>query len=200
VRRAKTLLDLPIISLADGLVLGRVRDIVFNPSGGRIAGLLIREAGLFRDARLVPLEKVRSLGRDAVTVPDRSAVVPSIRVRPLRRLLNSGVRLTGLHILTEGGRDLGTINEVFVGPVGEIVGYELNPGVVEETVFGKRLVPGAELITAGPDAAIVAERVTELIRQPAADVAALEQEGASETPEDLAPAPAPGLVPAAGEG
>jgi uncharacterized protein YrrD len=195
VRRAKTLLDLPIISLADGLVLGRVRDVVFNPSGGRIAGLLIREAGLISDARLVPLEKVRSLGRDAVTVPDRSAVVPSIRVRPLRRLLNSGVRLTGLHILTEGGRDLGTINEVFVGPTGEIVGYELNPGVVEETVSGKRLVPGAELITAGPDAAIVAERVAELIRQPAADVATLERADEAEAPEDAAP----GLVPAAGE-
>ena len=174
-RRAKTLLDLPIISLADGLIVGRVRDVVFDPTGGRIAGLLVREASLLSDARVVPLERIRSFGRDAVTVPDRSAVQPSLRVRPVRRLLNSGVRLTGLHVLTEGGRDLGTIDEVFVGKAGEIVGYELNPGMVEETMRGKRLIPGAEMLTAGPDAAIVPERVEQLIRRPEQDVEALER-------------------------
>jgi uncharacterized protein YrrD len=174
VRRAKTLHNLPVISLADGLVLGHVRDVVFDPPGGRIAGLLLREATLLTDALVIPLDKVRSLGRDAVTVPTRASVLPSIRVRAVRRLLFSGVRLTGLHILTEGGRDLGAIEEVFIGSGGEIIGYELSPGVVEATLHGKRLAPGIELITAGPDAAVFSERVVELIQQPEAEVAALE--------------------------
>lgn len=195
-RRAKTLLNLPVISLADGLVLGQVRDIIFDPPGGRIAGLLLREATLLTDALVVPLDKIRSLGRDAVTVPTRSSVQPSIRVRPVRRLLFSGVRLTGLHILTEGGRDLGAIEEVFIGNGGEIIGYELSPGVVEVSLRGKRLAPGAELITAGPDAAVFTERVVELIQGPEADVAALEAEArpapeAGEIAADERPAPLP---------
>lgn len=194
-RRAKTLLNLPVISLADGLVLGQVRDVIFDPPGGRISGLLLREATFLTDALVVPLEKVRSLGRDAITVPTRSSVLPSIRVRAVRRLLFSGVRLRGLHILTEGGRDLGAIEEVFIGSGGEIVGYELNPGVVSETLHGKRLAPGAELITAGPDAAIFSERVVEFISRPEADVAALEAAEVESEPADVdlgdLPAPAP---------
>lgn len=186
-RRAKTLLDLPIVSLADGRVVGRVRDVIFDPPSGRIAGLLVKESGLLSDARVVPMDRVRSLGDDAVTVPDRSAVQASLRVKPLRRLLNSGVRLAGLHLLTEGGRDLGTIDEVFIGKSGEIVGYELNPGLVEETMRGKRLVPAAELMAAGPDAAIVPDHVEQLVRRPEQDVAALEQ-AYEVAPEPIRPA------------
>lgn len=179
-RRAKTLLSLPVISLSDGRIVGHVRDVIFDPPAGRIAGLLLKEASLLSDAWVVPLDRIRSLGRDAVTVPDRSAVQFSLRVRPVRRLLNSGVRLTGLHMLTEGGRDLGTIDEVFIGPDGEVVGYELNPGVVEETMRGKRLVPGAEMLTAGPDAAIVPGHVEQLIRRPEQGVEVIERALAGE--------------------
>jgi uncharacterized protein YrrD len=175
VRRAKTLLDLPIVSLAEGRVVGRVRDVIFDPPGGRIAGLLVKEASLLSDARVVPLERVRTLGDDAITVPDRHAVQPSLRIRPLRRLLNAGVRLNGLHVVTEGGRDLGTVDEVFIGKAGDIVGYELNLGMVAETMRGKGLIPGADVLAAGPDALIVPERVEQLVQQPEQDVEALER-------------------------
>lgn len=194
-RRAKTLLDLPVIALSDGRIAGRVRDIVFDPPAGRIAGLLVREAGPFSDALIVPLDRIRSLGRDAVTVPDGAAVQPAHRLKLIRRLLISGVRLAGLHVLTEGGLDLGTIDDVFVGPAGEVLGYELSPGVVEETLHGKRLVPGGELLAAGPDAAVVPDRVEQIIRRPEQRVEAWEQRQAAAAPA-LEPS-AEGLVPAA---
>lgn len=194
-RRAKSLLTLPVVSLNDGRVVGHVRDVVFDPQSRRIAGFLLREATWLSDALVVPLERVRSLGRDAVTVTDKAAVQASIRARPLRRLLNSGVRLSGLHVLTETGVDLGTIDEVFISPSGEIVGYELNPGVVEETLRGKRLIPGTELLTAGPDAAIVPAGVEQLIRRPEQLIEVLEGAGEATVETEPSAGSLPNVVP-----
>jgi uncharacterized protein YrrD len=189
---------MPVISLSDGRVVGRVKDVIFDAPACRISGFLLRETRWLTDALVLPMDRVRSLGRDALMVPDRTAVQPSVRVRPLRRLLNSGVRMVGLHMLTEGGADLGTVSEVFVGPSGEIVGYELEPGLVEETLHGRRLVPASSLLAAGPDAAIVPDDVEELIRRPEQIVEPVDQAAGQDEdsdhrmPEGVTPVPAAG--------
>ena len=81
-RRAKTLLNLPIISLSDGRVVGHIRDVIFDPQSARIAGFLVREAGWLLDALVVPSDRVRSLGRDAVTVPDKLPFRPGFGSGP----------------------------------------------------------------------------------------------------------------------
>ncbi|MBI2941060.1 MAG: PRC-barrel domain-containing protein [Chloroflexi bacterium] len=164
-RRAKTVLQLPVVSLADGLRIGIVRDILFDCAGRRIAAFIVAEAGWLKDTQVIPMEQVRSYGRDALTVfnSQSKAIVPASSIRAISRLLHNGVCLTGLHMLTEGGDDLGTIEEIFIAPDGGMVGYEISAGIVRDTMHGRRFVPATEALTVGPDAAIVPDHVEQFV-------------------------------------
>lgn len=169
-RRSRTLLNLPVVSLADGQRIGVVRDLVFDCDGSRIAALLIEDSGWLTEPKVVPLDRVRSFGRNAVTVYDRQSIVPGSTVKSIRKLLNNGVLLTGLLMLTEGGNDLGTIEEVFIAPDGAMRGYEISAGVVQDTLNGKRFVPASEVFKVGPDCLIVPDHVETMILEQPADI------------------------------
>jgi len=92
-RRARTIIGLPIISLAEGLRVGQVRDIVFDPDHRTIAALVVSEATWRHDAELIPIEHVRSFGGDAVTIHSLAGLVKAHGQPPLHQLLTSGVKL-----------------------------------------------------------------------------------------------------------
>src|ERR1051326_5151577 len=124
-RRAREIIGLPIISLAEGLRVGHVRDIVFNPANRAIAALVVADATWRRDAELIPLDKVRSFGQDAVTIYNLAGLIKARSDRALFRLFNSGVKLDGLLVMTEGGNYLGILEEILVGQHGEMISYEI---------------------------------------------------------------------------
>lgn len=164
-RRARTVVGLPIISLAEGLRVGTVKDLVFNPAGRMVAALVISEAGWRRDAELVPIAKVRSFGRDAITIFDLSGLITARTDRALYELFASDVKLDGLLAMTEGGNYLGTIEEVLLGPRGEMLSYEISAGFTEDVHRGRYLLPADEALTVGRDVATFPDGVESLLIQ-----------------------------------
>src|SRR5712692_1989481 len=113
-RRARTLIGLPIISLAEGIRVGEIRDLVFDPDRRTIAALVVSEASWRRDAEIVPLDRVRSFGRDAVTIHNLGGLVKARSDVDLYQLMTSGITLDGLLVMTEGGNYLGILEEIVV--------------------------------------------------------------------------------------
>lgn len=189
-RRAKTLLGVPVFSLAEGRLVGRVQDVIFDPPSGRIAGMVLKRSALAIGTRVVPVSRIRSLGSDVVTVEDGKSVRVSLWPRFVRRLPNLGTALNGLLVLTESGEQLGALEEVFVGPAGEILGYELNARLEGPQSSGKRVIPGQGILVVGRDAAIVHDSMAQLIRQPGQEAAHFEQAVSNEEeriPETVEP-------------
>ena len=152
-RRARSVIGLPIISLAEGVRVGQVRDLVFDPDGRTIAALVVTEAGWRRDAELVPIDKVRSFGQDAITMFDLSGLIGAHANRDLSDLFTSNVKLDGLLAMTEGGNYLGIIEDVMIGPRGEMLAYEISIGFAEDVQNGKCLLPANEALAVGRDVA-----------------------------------------------
>src|SRR5437879_6764975 len=98
-RRARTIVGLPIISLAEGVQAGKVRDLVFDPAKRTIAALVVSDATWRHDAELIPIEAVRSFGRDAVTIHNLTGLVNARSQPELEALLTSGVKLDGLLVM-----------------------------------------------------------------------------------------------------
>lgn len=162
-RRARSVIGLPIISLAEGLRVGEIRDLVFDPANHAVAALVIREATWRHDAELVPIEKVRSFGRDAVTISDLSGLITARSRRELQQLFTSGVKLDGLLAMTEGGNYLGIIEEIMLGPHGEMLAYEISVGFATDINRGKCHLPADESLTVGRDVATFPEAVEALL-------------------------------------
>ncbi len=174
-RRARTIIGLPIVSLAEGLRVGQVRDLVFDPDDRTIAALVVSEASWHRDAELVPIDKVRSFGRDAITIFDLSGLIEARSNRELHELFNADIKLDGLLAMTEGGNYLGVIEEILVGPRGEMLAYEISSGFTEDVQRGKYLLPANEALTVGRDVATFPDGIERLLTRQRSDEETIER-------------------------
>lgn len=173
-RRAQTIIGLPIISLAEGLRVGQVQDVVFDPDKRSIAALVVSEAGWRHDAELIPLDQIRSFGNDAVTIYNLAGVVKAKSQPSLNELLMSGVKLDGLLVMTEGGNYLGILEEIVVGPKGDMLSYEISAGFAEDVNRGKYLLPADEALTVGCDVATFPEGIDRRLTRAPEEVAPVE--------------------------
>lgn len=178
-RRARTIIGLPVISLAEGVRVGQVRDLVFDPDQRRIAALVINDASWKQDAELVPLDRIRSFGRDAITIHDNRGIVKAKSNRDLYRLFNSGIKLDGLLVMTEGGNYLGVIEEVILDDHAGMSAYEISTGFAKDVNQGKCLVPAEEALTVGRDVATFPEGVEGLVTRQISGVEAAPSNGRS---------------------
>jgi sporulation protein YlmC with PRC-barrel domain len=143
--RATELRGLPVVGITSGEALADVRDVVYSPGVGRVTGFsLNKHGGLLAGPlkKTLPLWAVWAVGRDAVMIPDDSAIdadesEDSNADDAPRNVLEN-------QVLTDGGERLGEIDDLIVaagivgapGPgrtpspqgehrVGDVVGYEV---------------------------------------------------------------------------
>src|SRR3954449_1938874 len=74
-RKGKTVIGKPILSLEDGLRVQEVKDVILGAENDAIVGLLVDEGGLFSGSHVVPMEEVTSIRRDAVVVRSQQSVI-----------------------------------------------------------------------------------------------------------------------------
>ena len=76
-RKGKSVIGKPILSLADGARLQTVKDVILGANNDSVVGLLADEGGFLASSLVVPIEEVSSFGRDAVVVARRESVIPA---------------------------------------------------------------------------------------------------------------------------
>ena len=155
-RRGRTIVGLPVISIAQGTRIGVVEDLVIDLDRRWVAALSLGGQHVAGAVRVVPFDAIRGAGRDAVTVQDDSAVVLLSDRPDLERLYASPVRLVGLQVVTEEGSRPGRIHDVLVDELsGEIVDYEVSGGTLRDAIGGRCYVRADTLTSLGPDLMIV---------------------------------------------
>ncbi|MGI6065435.1 MAG: PRC-barrel domain-containing protein [Bacillota bacterium] len=135
---SKEIKDLPVISLEDGIELGRVVDLIVNLEVGRVDGIVLENRSIFQSGRFIQLEDVISMGRDAITVNSKSAVQnePEKNKRKI-----SWLSRVEENVYSTGGTDLGIIKDIiFSFPDGIITGIELSGGLWADLNQGRKMV------------------------------------------------------------
>jgi uncharacterized protein YrrD len=123
---ATDLRERAVVDLGTGARIGCVDELVVDPAGRRIAGLIVTSGrGLLGRGprRTIPASALHALGGDAITVrvaAATDAAIESVADLPLL------AHVVGRKVLTQSGHLLGTIEDVLVlPPEGQIVGYSL---------------------------------------------------------------------------
>jgi sporulation protein YlmC with PRC-barrel domain len=123
--KASALKSMAVISMADGVQIGRVEDVLFDTTNLRVAALVLATSG---GQSVLPFSSVHRIGTDAVTVETASAAQPAASTTPgnaLRHLSD----MIGLKIVNGEGTYLGDVREVLIDDaVGGIIELEAHRG------------------------------------------------------------------------
>jgi len=154
---------LPVVTVRGGEDVAEVRDVIYSPEAGRLAGLTLNKRGFFsgRLKEVLPAEAIHAIGRDAVMIADESSLAapddaPADVGRPA-----TDRNVIGDDVLTEGGRSLGVVRDlaILVGGAGEVVGYQ-----IEKAGGGHGYIPLPAQLAVSGSVLVVPDVTEEFVR------------------------------------
>ena len=126
--RGTDLNGLPIVSISAGDAIAEVKDVVYSPERGALLGFTLNKRGFLagKMKAVLAYDDIAAIGRDAVMVPDPTAVTEGGEALAAVVEESSERNVLGNDVLTDGGHRLGEVIDVVVEVTsGDVVGYEL---------------------------------------------------------------------------
>jgi uncharacterized protein YrrD len=164
--RTSELVGRPVVTLGGELV-AEIKDIIFESTGGRIAGFTLRNPGLFSRSRKdsLPWSEVHGIGRDAVMVTDETELPAAKQLAPRKQARKANVLED--RVLTDNGRDLGRVVDVVLhcGARLEVVGYEVEASEALGTAGRRVLIPLPDTVAVSGENLIVPAAATEFVSE-----------------------------------
>lgn len=154
--KVEVLQGLPVVSIADGTVVGHVDALYFEPQQRRLGVLELTAAG--QRAR-IPFAAVHHIGPDAVTIPAVAAVqwLNPTSIPPAQAGLLSLGELMKLRVLDEAGTFLGSIRSVEIDPEdGRISQVQAHHGGVLGIGGTTHTIAGEQIRSASSELMVVA--------------------------------------------
>lgn len=139
-----------VVSIHEGSKLGQIDEVLVNVDRMRVAALHMKSK---HDAVIIPFEKVRTVGDDAVTVLDASAAQRSMPDFPDLAGLS---QLTRLKVVDEDGTFLGVVSNVEIDPhTGSITELRAEKGGVLGIGRSVRTIDAGEVTSVGHDLLVI---------------------------------------------
>ncbi|HIE11966.1 MAG TPA: photosystem reaction center subunit H [Desulfotomaculum sp.] len=160
-RKSKDLIGLPVVSLQEGIRVGRVTGLVINPAEKAVAALVVEKGGLLREQKFVPFHQVHSIGGNAVTLHRVQHAAKGASLPEILRLFKEKVALTGSKVVAENGTILGSVIEYLIDTsTGMISALEIaaaKPAIVQ----GAALLDSSLVRTIGKEIVVVSDTAGE---------------------------------------
>jgi len=140
-RLGKDLENKPIISLTDGRMLGRTKDVYVDAQLQQLAGLYLGTEGMIRRrAQVIQSDDVVLFGIDVILVKDTD-VITNDKDLPDAGSWQRLKDLQGYEVHTPGGTKLGTVGDVILDGTGAITGLSLSRVFVKGPLAEQGTVP-----------------------------------------------------------
>jgi len=153
-KKAHDIIGLPLISVGEAKELGQIREILIDSSEARVKYLMIMDDQWYFGAKIVPFDKILSIGQDAITVRKAEDLQMLPEVQDAIDLAERNIKIIGARVFTEKGENLGMVLEYYINPDdGKIIRYEL------EGVNGPIIMENPEIISFGTKTLMVKEAV-----------------------------------------
>lgn len=144
---------LPIISITDGIQVGKVKSLVINPDKGAVDFLTIELDDWQVSVKAIPFKKVIGIGEFALTIESESAIIDLNEIPIANQLVNKKIKILNTRVMTRKGELIGEIQEFYVDEEnGLILGMALKTSDKEEVAL-----PAEFVLTYGKDIVIVKE-------------------------------------------
>lgn len=167
--RYSEVLNLPVICADNGMKAGSIKDILFDLDSRKVKALLLEHTGLVPGKRVIFLNDLLSLGKDAVIIRNTGSVTVMKR-KAFANFFGRGENLfdadkdslIGRRVYSKAGGELGIVKDVvFDISSGKIEAFEISDGVLQDIIQGRRLLPLFGRFELGEEFAIVDSEAVE---------------------------------------
>jgi uncharacterized protein YrrD len=159
VQRISELIGRTILTADTGERVGAVSDLVLEDT--RLVGVVVG-GGWFAGERVLPFAEVQALGRDALIARSHNGLVDARTWKVHEARVSRSSQLKDKPVVTQGGRQIGTVRDVFVDErSGLIEAYEIAGRRFAGLVARHATLPQAGDITIGPDVVVVSDQAAE---------------------------------------
>lgn len=157
-KKTQKILGLPIISIADGLEVGKVKSIIINADRGAIDYIVVDSGIQIFSARVIPTEDVLGIGEYALTIENEGVITDISRIPAAIQLLQNDIRVKGTKVLTKKGRLVGEIGDIYIDDNNscKITGLEFIADITQKQI---KLIPRDTVITFGKNLTVVKEDI-----------------------------------------
>ncbi|SFH24790.1 Uncharacterized protein YrrD, contains PRC-barrel domain [Desulfotomaculum arcticum] len=154
-KKSKDVLNLPVMAITEGDLIGKAHSLLINPNNGTIDYLLLEGEKWYLEKYTLAFSDVSAIGHNAVTTEKKANIQLVSQVENAVKLLESHVPVLGSRIMTSDGLLIGKVTEIFFDEhTGEIKGCELTAEGESEPAG---IIPVAKIITYGQKYLIVNE-------------------------------------------
>ena len=146
------ILGLPIISIAEGEEIGKVKSLVINPEKGSIDFITIEHEDWQVSVKAIPFKKVIGIGEYAVTIEGENSIIDLNEIPIANQLVNKKIKIMDAKVMTRKGELLGTVGEFFANEEnGNVI------GMVVQMPDRDVILPAETVLTFGKEILIVSE-------------------------------------------
>jgi uncharacterized protein YrrD len=153
VREVKDLEGMRVLATREGRELGTVKEVLFDPEERAVLGLMVASSAYKGSQMFLDRSHIHGFGGDAVTVDSEADLEGISSTSHAREVVEGGIHLQGVRVLTEGGDALGKVDKVLLDNDGQIAGYHATSGLLG--LGGKHDIAPADVISLGPDAIVI---------------------------------------------
>ncbi len=169
-KKTKEIVGLPIISISDGIEVGKVKTVIINAEKGAIDYVVVDSGIQILSAKVIPTEYVLGIGEYALTIENEDAINDISKIPAAIDLLQKNIQVKGTKVLTKKGRLIGEIGDIYINEEDNcsIVGLEYIADITQKSI---RIIPRDSIITFGRNLVVVKEDVEARLLDRASDLA-----------------------------
>lgn len=153
-KQSRKIISLPVFSVCEGEQIGFVKSVVVDPGKKEIIALVIDQKGWFRENKIIPFNRVSSIGANAITVDKSGTAEKHANLPQILKLVKDPVALIGSRVVTAAGKTIGFVEEYWFNMQGQITRLEISGGLLNGLFKGKVTLPASEMVTVGKDVII----------------------------------------------
>jgi uncharacterized protein YrrD len=150
----------PVISVANGQVIGHVADILIDPETLSVAALITsRGSMLNRRSEGIPASEIRSWGDNAIMVEQPEIIQDVDAEEASGNWISVFDGLRGRYLVTSDGTRVGRVNDVFFDQNGHLLAYHLGQVDLEEIVDDSKRIDAGATRALGKDVIVIERKV-----------------------------------------
>jgi uncharacterized protein YrrD len=160
----KSLKGIAVVSIEEGEKVGTVDDVLFDMEQRRIIGFKLNKPGFLRSGGIaVMMGDVRSIGKDAVMIPDRERIRELKQERDLQSRPGYSAMST-LRVVTQDGTYVGNLSTLQVEPAtGKLTQIEITGGSLMDRLRRNQVVDIDEVVSLGTDVVVIPDKYAPLM-------------------------------------
>ncbi len=149
--------NLPVVSNAAAREIGRVKEVLFNPTANALYGLGVSQAEKDGPLLLIPRRGIRSIGKDAITVESLNVAEYFEDNAEAQEISAADGYRSGMEVMTQSGQSVGKVDKVMINEDGTVASYHSTNGF-----FGtKHDIEPSEVVSGSKEKLIISDSARE---------------------------------------